>query len=147
MFNRSLHYRSIFQHPGVWESLYPVLRAARTQQDVEHAFESVPRIGDVHEFVPALSALILKVVHDRRFPKKPEAQIGFFADSLAARGRVLPRRSRDICEEERAKARKVGRILRYEFFITCSCGYAGPAVYDGCPECGAQIVFDVSRQF
>lgn len=68
-------------------------------------------------------------LHDPRFPKRQQARINFLADSLAGLGRVTPRSSRDICARERAKERAKSRhkIIRYEFYVECSCGYKGPA--------------------
>ena len=62
--------------------------------------------------MPSLAGLVIKVLQERKFPKRQEAQINFLADSLAALGRVRPRRSRDICGEERAEAAPSHNFLR-----------------------------------
>jgi hypothetical protein len=86
-------------------------------------------------FVPHWSELILKIIHDRRFPRvRAKAQIAFLADSLGAQGAVTPRRSREICAEERTK--KSHFIVRRDFYIGCTCGYEGPALKGACPDCG-----------
>ena len=115
------------------------LLASKTVEDVERAFQT-QAISIQNEFRP-LFPLVLKVLRDRTFPKKPETQLDFLADSIAARGDVTPRRSRDICEKERAKQRTKprNRILRHEYYIECSCGYKGPARDHACRKCGAQI--------
>jgi len=71
--------------------------------------------------------------------RKREAQINFLADSIAACDRVTPRSSRDICERERAQIKRVHRIIRYEFYIECSCGYKGRSRNHACPQCEAAI--------
>ncbi len=52
-------------------------------------------------------------------PLRREAQINFLADSLAGRGLVSPRRSRDICAQERATEKRRHRIIRQEFYVEC----------------------------
>ena len=101
------------------------------------AFEKVPDFYK-QEFVPTLAPLILKVLREPTFPKRRSAQIGFLADSLAARGRVSPRRSRDISARERTK--KTHQIVRRDYYIECTCGYEGPARYGACPGCGTDTV-------
>jgi len=96
---------------------------------------------------PPLAALILKVLRDPRFQKRQRARINFLADSVARIGVVTPRRSRDICAKDRKEQtiRDVAhRILRYEFYIECSCNYKGRSTDHACPECGAEILFPVS---
>jgi len=61
-------------------------------------------------------------------------QIHFLADSVAGQGFVTPRRSREICAEERAKKKYF--IVRREYYIECSCGYKGPALDGACRDCG-----------
>jgi hypothetical protein len=147
IFGRAENYRLIFQSPGVWEALYPLLSKAQNGPEVEVAFAQVRHAGiyvnDEHQFVPHLADLIVKVIHDPDFPKKrPDRQIAFFADSLAARGSVSPRRSRDICEKERGRRKKAHYIVRCEFYVECSCSYKGPSLNNACRKCGAPIVFD-----
>jgi len=92
--------------------------------------------------------LILQVAHDPKFPKrKREAQINFMADSIAAHGVVTPRSSRDICDRERTRIKRVHRILHYEFYIECSCGYKGHSRKHGCPNCEAEIQFKPDSPF
>jgi hypothetical protein len=55
-------------------------------------------------FMPFLAGLVIKVMNEPNFPKRRSPRINFLADSLAGVGCVAPRRSRDICEEERARA-------------------------------------------
>jgi hypothetical protein len=91
-----------------------------------------------------LADLILQVVQDPKFPKrKREAQINFLADSIAAHGMVTPRSSRDTCERERARTKRVQRILSYEYYVECSCGYKGHSRNHACPNCEAQIAFRI----
>jgi hypothetical protein len=115
------------------------LLASITVEDVERAFQA-QSLSIQNEFRP-LFTLILQVLHERSFPKKPETQADFLADSIAARGDVAPRTSRDICEKERAKQRKKSRhrILRHEYYVECSCGYKGPARDNACRKCGTEI--------
>ncbi len=116
-----------------WAKLGPRFLRAKSCEDIEKAIkEDAPTIGGslMHH-----SALILAVVHDRRFPRaRTESQIHFLADSLGGQGFVTPRRSREICAKERAKVRNV--IVRREYYIECSCGYKGPALDGACRECG-----------
>lgn len=99
----------------LWERLREPLLNARKPEDVTKALAEY--CGPyLHEFVPkfgyriwptseSLSRLILKVVHERKFwfLKGPQAQSRFLPDSIAALGRVSPKRSRDICQQERKK--------------------------------------------
>lgn len=98
-------------------------------------------------FVPGLASLALTVIREPRFPKRREPRINFLADSLAGVSAVTPRRSRDICAQWRTKekdAQQAHRILRYEFYVECSCGYKGHSVSHACPSCGAKIKFPVN---
>ena len=147
VFGRAENYRQIFQREGVWGALYPLLSKAQNETEVGRAFAQINAagvyVGDQHHFIPYLADLIVKVIHEPDFPKKRrDRQIAFFADSLAARGSVSPRRSRDICEKERGKRQSADHIVRREFYVECSCGYSGPALNDECRECGAPIVLD-----
>lgn len=132
------HYHNVFSGPGLWEKLYPQLKCATTVADVEHAFTSL-RVDELHRFIPSLSSLIPTVIRDRQFPKTAPAQIRFFADSLAGRGKVSPRRSRDLCVKLRAEADSRHRILRFEVYVECSCGYHGHSRGLACAKCGAVI--------
>ncbi len=55
---------------------------------------------------PALSGLVLELLNDPLFPKLRGAQIKFMANSLAGLGSISPRRSRDICSEERTNTKR-----------------------------------------
>ncbi len=83
-----------------------------------------------------LVRLVFKAVHHPKFPKRRDPQINYLADSLAALGRVRPKRSREIVAQELAKerAKLKHRVLRREFYIECTCGYQGPAYKGKCPR-------------
>ena len=119
--------------PGFWPRLVQPLLAAQSPGDVTRAFEALGLVST--SFVPHWSELILKIIQDRRFPRvRAKAQREFLADSLGAQGAVTPRRSREICAEERTK--KSHFIVRREYYIECTCGYKGPALKGACPDCG-----------
>ena len=119
--------------PGFWPRLVQPLLAAQSPGDVTRAFEALGLVST--SFVPHWSELILKIIQDRRFPRvRAKAQREFLADSLGAQGAVTPRRSREICAEERTK--KSHFIVRREYYIECTCGYKGPALEGACPDCG-----------
>ena len=138
---RADNYRFIFGQ--IWDRLWPRLTGAQTEQDAVDAFLELAS-PYAQEFVPALANLIIRVLSDRRFPKRREAQIKFIADSLAGLGYVAPRSSRDICQRERARRKRAHHILRYEVYIECSCGFKGHSYNRACPKCGAQIDFGLS---
>jgi len=123
----------------IWPKLRGSLLAAETEQQVIAAFETFGQ-PCAREFVPRLASDILAVVHGPGFPKRPKAQINFLGDSLGGRPNVTPRTSRDICARERAKEKRAQHIIRYEFYVECSCGYKGPARDNACRKCGARIV-------
>jgi len=134
---RAYNYRLIFGQ--IWEGVGEKLLNARTEAEVIGAFEAT---AYKNEFEP-LAALVLRVLHEKDFPKKRrEAQAIFLAESLAARGEASPRTSRDICAKARKfeEAKSRHRIIRHEFYIECSCGYKGPARDNACPKCGAEII-------
>jgi hypothetical protein len=138
---RAGDYQKVFR--DVWDELWPPLSVASSKEDVIQAFEKVIPGGT--EF-PLQADSILSVIRDKRFPKRPKAQITYLAESLAALGNVSFRRSRDICALERAKRRgaerertKLGQIVRCEFYVECSCGYKGPSLNHACRTCGAVI--------
>lgn len=112
---------------------------SNTEEDARRALDTAP-IYAQNEFRP-LIRLILEVLRESDFPQRQENQFDFLADSVAARGKVSPRRSRDICGEYRAleRAQSPYRILRKEFYVECSCGYKGPARDNACRKCGAEI--------
>ena len=119
--------------PAFWPRLVQPLLAAQSPVDVTRAFEPLGLVST--SFVPHWSELILKIIHDRRFPRvRAKAQIAFLADSLGAQGAVTPRRSREICAEERTKESHF--IVRRDYYIECTCGYEGPALKRACPDCG-----------
>jgi hypothetical protein len=124
----------------VWDPLWLLLAQAQTEEDVIKAFDEGASPYTQH-FIPALTGLILEVMRERRFPQRREPRIHFLADSLAARGWIRPRRSRDICADERAKQdnKSPHKIIRKEFYVECECGYKGPAHQDACRKCGAEI--------
>jgi hypothetical protein len=135
---RSDSYRDILQE--MWDSIWPSLSASQSAEDVSKALENAPPYG--RGFVP-FSAAIFGVLKEKRFPSRRKSRINFIADSIAGIPNVSPRRSRDICFEERAK--KDGtRILRYEYYVECSCRYEGHSKNHGCPICGAKIRFPVN---
>lgn len=135
---RAYNYRTIFGY--VWDRLRIPLLAAKDDIEVIRAFEENAQ-PYTREFMPMLAGLILKVIREPKFPKRRIAQINFLADSLAGYGTTSPRRSRDICEQERAKERAKSKykIIRKEFYIECTCGYKGPARDNACRKCGAEI--------
>jgi hypothetical protein len=135
---RAYNYRLILNQ--VWDRLWPLLAEAQTRKDVIRAFEEGAS-PYTKEFMPALAGLIIEVVHERRFPARREPRINFLADSLAGYGRVRPRRSRDICANQRAKedTKSPHKIIRKEFYVECECGYKGPARDNACKRCRAEI--------
>ncbi len=136
---RADNYRRVFGQ--IWKHVWPGLSKAQTRQDVVLSFLGA-EVGAYATDLVILADLILQVVQDRKFPKrKREAQINFLADSIAAHGMVAPRSSRDICERERARVKRVHRILCYEFYVECSCGYKGISRNHACPMCEAAIAF------
>jgi hypothetical protein len=133
---RADNYRGILQN--VWGQLWPALSEAQTEDEVIEALQNA-RPYD-REFAPWAS-LILAVLKERSFPRRQRARINFLADSLAGTGIVSPRRSRDICAAERAKEKRTHHIIRFEFYVECSCGYKGHSRDHACPECGAGISY------
>jgi hypothetical protein len=121
----------------VWDRLWPLLSQAQTEQDVVRALEEGAS-PYAREFLP-IAGLGLRVIRDRRFPKRRQARINFLADSLAGYGWISARRSRDICDQERKK--RVHRIIREEYYIVCSCGYKGPSLHAKRPRYHANEIF------
>lgn len=128
---RGENYRLIFSQ--IWDVVGSALLSAKTEGDVIRAFEQ--RFVYLREFEP-LASLILQVLGEPKFPKRTEPQRNFLADSLAGRGWISPRRSRDICLKERGK-KKEDHVIRREYYVECTCGYKGPALDEGCRKCGA----------
>jgi hypothetical protein len=133
---RADNYRWILDQ--VWESLWPLLSNSNGENEVTKAFQDGAS-PYATQFVPAFSALILGVLREKTFPKRRKPQTNFLADSLAGLGIVTARRSRDICAVERARAKHEHHILRYEYFVECSCGYKGTSKDHACRKCGAKI--------
>ena len=140
IWGRAENYRGIFTR--IWERLSGPLLAVQSQDEVTQVFQAHAS-PYVQEFVPRLTEDILNVVREKKFPKRPRAQIRFLANSLAGLPSVEPRTSRDICAKHLAeqKAKSPHKILRKEFYVECSCGYKGPALIDAGRKCGAQISF------
>jgi hypothetical protein len=138
---RSYNHR--LQFSQIWDTVGESLICAQTQEDVLKALDLAGQYWrNIFGSSPGIPSLILRILHDPKFPKKVrQRQINFLADSLAAWGSVSPRRSRDICEQERAKARAKSphKIIRKEFYIECECGYKGPARDNACRKCGAEM--------
>lgn len=132
VYGRALNYRETFSR--VWDKLADALLKSTSETDVVQVFNRYAA-PYAHEFVP-LSGIILKAVHHASFPKRREPQIKYLADSLAAYGRVTPRRSREIVAKElvKEKVKLTHRIVRREFYIVCSCGYEGPTYRKECPR-------------
>jgi hypothetical protein len=143
VFNRAEHYYALLQ--DWWHVLGEAfLRADEEVEEEEEVEVELVRAFDQLDtnarelFLPRLLPLIIKIRREPKFPKTQDAQIRFFADSLAARGIVTTRRSRDICSEERAGQKAAGHIIRQEYYVECTCGYEGPALNGACRKCGAQ---------
>ncbi|HZP33658.1 MAG TPA: hypothetical protein VFB23_09900 [Candidatus Acidoferrales bacterium] len=136
-------YNLRLQFGQIWDTVGHWLIEAQTDEDVLYALDLAGQYWR-NEF-GRIPWLILKIVRDPKFPKKRrQQQINFLADSLAAWGTLSPRRSRDICEQERRKEKQEKmdhHILRREFYVECSCGYKGPALNNACRNCGAEIPY------
>lgn len=134
---RGDNYRWMFGQ--IWKDVWPGFSEAKTREEILRSFERGNARTYSNEFM-LLADLILQVVRDPKFPKRSnEARINFLADSIAAHGAVTPRSSRDICERERARIKRIHRIIRYEYWIECSCGYKGQSLNHACPKCEAAI--------
>jgi hypothetical protein len=127
----------------VWDRVWPKLSRAQTDQEIIDAFvEGADPYAQ--NFMPGLANLVSRIIREPKFPKKREAQVNFMADSLAGLDCIAPRSSRDICEKERVREKRAHRILRYEFYVECSCGFKGQSRDHACPDCGAEIDFGFS---
>jgi hypothetical protein len=135
---RADNYRGILE--SVWERIWPGFSEANSEDDIVAALKNAVPYDT--EFTPS-ALLILAVLKERGFPKRQWARINFLADSIAARGVVTPRRSRDICASERARVKRAHHVVRWEFYIECSCGYKGPSKEHGCPKCETKIEFPI----
>ena len=118
-----------------WDALAEPFLKAESEEEFKRLMENAPPYVKT-KFKPSLFPLVVKARKDLKFPKTPEKQKVFFAESLAGHGRISPRRSRDICAEEGKKPRH--RIIRQEFYIECTCGYKGPALNRACRRCGTK---------
>ena len=128
------------QFEQIWDTAGEALLAAQTADEILNALDLAGLCWRNQLGPGTIPSLILTIVHDPKFPKKRrKQQISFLADSLAALGSVSPRRSRDICEEQRRKEKKANHIIRHEYYVECSCGYEGPAKNNSCRKCGAEI--------
>lgn len=136
---RADNWRTVFEL--VWSRLWPPLEQANTEGDVRAALELAAPYRD---YFANHAGLILKTIKEQGFPKTQRGRINFLSDSIAGLGTVSPRRSRDICAANRAAAKKKGQILRWEYYIECSCGYKGQSLDHACPLCEAPIVFPVT---
>ncbi len=134
---RADNYRTILDQ--LWDKVSARLLKAQSREDVVKAFGGEITGGYAFELI-ILADLILQVLHERKFPKRQRAaQIKFLADSIGAQGVVTPRSSRDICERERVRIKRIHHIIRYEYYIECSCGHKGLSLNHACPECEAVI--------
>ena len=80
------------------------LLTAKSEQDVKDAFQLMGSYNTEHCASGNLPRTILEALKDRDFPKiEEDAQIAFIADSMAARGDVSARRSRQIVRRERKR--------------------------------------------
>ena len=125
-----------------WPKLCAPLLNAQSVEDVIEAFENHGQ-PYAQEFVPRLASDILELIKETGFPQRAKAQINCIAESLAGRPTVSLRTCRDICGKMRAEesAKSPFKIIRKEFYIVCECGYKGPAEFDACRKCGAQISY------
>lgn len=134
---RADNYRTILEQ--LWEKVAPRLLKAQTRDDVVRSFGAETIGGYAFEFI-SLADLILQVLKERKFPKRQRrAQVNFLADSIGAQGVVAPRSSRDICERERTRIKRIHHIIRYEYYIECSCRYKGYSLNRACPKCEAEV--------
>jgi hypothetical protein len=119
-----------------WKGVGVLLLEAQTRHDIAEALEG----GDSgKDELFSIAHVILDAINEPGFPKGPKAQIKFIADSIAGRGVVTPRRSRDICAKQRKMDQNKHIILRYEYWIECSCGYEGHSENHSCKKCGALL--------
>lgn len=116
------------------------LLAAKTEDEVRLAFERAPEHYRSQVLGKARPDLILEWLREGRLPKqRREFLTRHLADSLAGEGYVSPRRSRDLVAEERRKRKKRGQIVRFEYYVECTCGYKGVSRNHACRRCGAPI--------
>jgi hypothetical protein len=103
----------------------------------------LPASAFVLAVVPGLASDIFALIKATGFPQRAKAQINHLAESLAGRPTVSLRTPRDICGKMRAEesTKSPYKIIRKEFYVVCECGYKGPAEFDACRKCGAQISY------
>ena len=117
------------------------LLSAKSEEEVRAAFQGVA-MDYYRERLLGLArpGLILAWLREGKFPKRRrEFLIGHLADSLAGEGLVSCRRSRDLVARQRRKERKLGRIIRVEFYVECTCGFKGVSRDRACRRCGALV--------
>jgi hypothetical protein len=127
-------YRALFDQ--YWNELGVPLLEAQTDAEVVNALQGCNL--DNH-FSMELAPVILTILKSPNFPKRRASQIKFLANSIAGGKIITPRRSRDICAEQEKAVTKEHRIVRYEYWIECSCGYEGPSLHLCCRDCGALL--------
>jgi hypothetical protein len=141
------NYGTIFLHAGdrFWEQVQALRNIERTELDRRKLVLGRRTLESVnwHASLPIQSGrfvrAFIEAVRDRHFPKRRKTQARFLGDSLGADGELSARRSRDICEEQRAIQKRTHHIIRYEFYIECSCQFKGHSLDHACPNCGAEI--------
>ena len=132
-----------------WDELTKELRIIDRQAQIRILRDLTERLAATAELETILRpcfGLILEILPDPKFPiTDRKAQFRFLADSLAGDGVISPRRSRDICAQQRKRREPEGEIIRREFYVECTCGYKGPALNGGCQECGTRQLSDKAR--
>jgi len=131
--------QNVRDHPQEWSLR---ILAASSEDDLRKALTEPPEAPFYIQMqFGNIFPLILSVLRERKFPKTVAAQLDYLADSLGGYGEVSPRRSRDVCGIERARARRTPqfKIIRHEYYVECSCGYKGPARDNRCRKCRAEI--------
>ena len=127
-----------------WNRIGDQILTAKSPEEVLRALDTSSGQIQIPFDKSRFAALIFEIKNEPTFPKvRMKSQIRFLSDSLGANGVLTPRRSRDVCAEERAKAKVTHHILRYEYFVECSCGYKGNSQNHACAECGAPIPLPV----
>jgi hypothetical protein len=133
-------YNNEIIYQQVWEKLWPLLKGARTESDVDGAFGE-GAASYYHRTDIWSPASVLELLRDPKLPKTRKAQVKFFAESLAGAGICSPRYARDICAKERAREKRAHHIRRFEVWIECECGRKGLSRDHACPRCGAKVEF------
>ncbi len=125
-----------------WNQLTSDLRTKGRQEQIRILRDLTAKLAASAELETILRprfGLILEILNDPKFPHtNRNAQLRFLSDSLAGDGIIRPRRSRDICAQQRKRHNPEHEIIRREFYIECTCGYKGPALNGGCKECATQ---------